>query len=229
VVVSSPNGELRDKDDPIVCTYQVHNTDGGVSGLAEVSVTIGNVAPKAKDDVYVRPVGTSTIYFDPLENDDDSGDGKYGNEPESEISPETEPDGDSVDCEEVSPPAAAPFDHECLFTTKPNWVDNYPPIEITEQPTLGEVRGVRADACPGRVTSTCLTPPLRYIAKNSLSPFSDTFTYRVYDQEETPSNAAVVTIKTDAPDIDHGGTGGSIDWLGGLILGLLGLRRLRRL
>jgi CSLREA domain-containing protein len=229
VVVSSPNGELRDKTDPIICTYRVHNNVGDFSDPAEISVVISNVAPRARDDLYIRPVGTTEISFDPLANDDDSGDGKYGNEPEPEIAPETEPDGDPRDCEEVTPAAPAPFNHECQYTSRPNWIDLYPPIEITVQPQLGEIRGARADACPGRVTSTCLTPPLRYIAKNSFSPFSDTFTYRVYDQDEMASNAAVVTIKTDAPDIDHGGTGGSIDLLGGLILSLLGLRRLRRL
>ncbi|MDF3031271.1 MAG: hypothetical protein K0R03_1829 [Moraxellaceae bacterium] len=220
VVVTSPGGALRDLTNPIECTYRVHDTRPGSSNTATISVTISNMPPNAKNDVYVRPVGVGSISFDPLENDDDSGDGKYGNEgPLMQVPP-----GDPTQCQpDPDDPGG------CLYSDTPNWIDIHPPIEITQHPQLGRIESSRADVCSGRVTSTCLTPPLRYIADNSLAPFTDSFSYRVYDEDGTASNSAIVTITTDAPDIEHGGGSGSLDLLGGLILGLLGLRRLFRL
>lgn len=221
IVVTSPNGALREADNAIVCKYRVHDTSGAVSAPAEIVTTISNVAPIARNDVYQRPVGTAEIVINPLENDDDSGDGKYGNEPVMKA--------DGSGCEPVSPAAPAPFDTECQYTNTPNWVDFYPPVEITTPPQLGEIQAVSVGLCPGKVTATCYWPPLRYIAKNSLAPFTDSFSYRVFDQDEQGSAAATVIIMTNASDLEHGGGGGSFDMLGGLILGLLGLRRLRRL
>ncbi|MFZ5561008.1 MAG: CSLREA domain-containing protein [Pseudomonadota bacterium] len=225
LVVTSPQGMLRGEDDPIVCTYEVHDTGGGVSSPATVKATIGNIPPIARDDVYLRPMGVASITFNPLENDDDSGDGKYGYLPEPPVPPDVGIVGPGgVNCKEDPL-----LPGECSYSSEPNWVDLYPPIEITSQPELGEVRGVTVDQCPGRVTSICHWPPLTYRASNSLSPFSDSFTYRVYDNDEEGSSATFVTIKTNASDLDQGGGGGSLDILGGLILALLGLRRLRRL
>ncbi len=225
LVVTSPQGALRGEDDPIVCTYVVHDTGGGVSSPATVKATIANIPPIVRDDVYLRAMGVASITFNPLENDDDSGDGKYGYLPEPPVAPDVGIVGPGgVNCKEDPL-----LPGECSYSSEPNWVDLYPPIEITSQPELGEVRGKIVDQCPGRVTSICHWPPLTYVADNSLSPFSDSFTYSVYDNDEEGSSSAFVTIRTNASDLDQGGGGGSLDILGGLILALLGLRRLRRL
>lgn len=200
LIVSNDNdgGALTPDGSPIVCTYKVVDSNPDLTAntsatTAKVSVRIVNAAPNAANDFYVRPVGVPEISFNPLANDDDKGDGIYG--------------------ETGSAPDWAAFN----------------PIRITGSPGLGEVTGTDTGFCPGSTVELCVTPPLTYTAKNSMSPFSDSFRYVVYDKDGGSSNEAIVTVGTDAPDPDHGGGAGSFDLLGGLLLSLLGLRRFRRL
>lgn len=211
-MVVSNDGLLTPEDSPVVCTYQVVDTEPRTSvATATVTVQFKNAPPTALNDAYLRPVGTSSISFDPIINDNDEGDGQYGLV--------AHPDPDS------------PTDRS-LFTWGPEiaWATFYP-IEIDRAPELGEIVGASSGICPGSsaVPRICLTPPLRYIAKNNMSPFEDSFSYRVHDLDGLPSNSATVRVYTDASDPDHGGGAGSFDLLGGLVLSLLGLRRLRRL
>lgn len=203
-------GALTSDAAPVVCTYRVVDSGSGPSDtVASVRVDFRNAPPNANADSYLRPVGQSTVVFDPLENDDDKGDGKYG----------------LVDTGVLDP--ASPGEN--IYGPETAWADFYP-IEIVGDPALGQVLG-ESGVCPGSdtVPRICLKPPLRYEADNNMSPFSDTFTYKVYDKDGSASAAATVTIFTDAPDPDHGGGAGSWDILGGLVLGLLGLRRFRKL
>lgn len=207
-LVVNTQGVLTDEDTPLICTYRVRDTEPATSAtVATVEVTIRNAPPVGVEDSYVRPVGTSTIQFNPLDNDNDAGDGDYGL---------------------VKHPTSNPL----VFTYGPEvaWAPFYP-IEIEEQPQLGQIIGASTGLCPGSsaVPRTCLNPPLRYVANNSQSPFSDTFIYRVYDADGAASNSTTVTVLTDAPDPDKGGGAGSLDLLGGLALVLLGLRRFLRL
>lgn len=199
-LVVDNSGVITPTDSPVTCKYTVTDTSGQTSAEATVTVNIKNAAPIAVKDTYLRPVGTTSVTFNPLENDNDDGDGKYGR------------------VDETNPDSA------------PDWAPYYP-IEIVTQPQLGEIVGASAGLCPGSGSSpkTCLNPPLRYVADNNLSPFADSFTYRVYDQDGGASSGVAVTIATDAPDLDHGGGAGSFDLLSGLALSLLGLRRLRKL
>lgn len=210
LVVSHVNGEVSDPDDPLQCSYTLIDratgaipTDPAVlaNATGTVSAYIKNQNPLARKDYYVRPEGASAVTFDPMRNDDDDGDGKYGR-----IDPNNP----------KSPPKWEPF-----F-----------PIEIMSAPQLGTVIGTGptpSGLCPGSSSEpkTCLAPPLKYMADNNLSPFADTFTYRVYDADGMPSNSVTVTVATDAPADGEGG--GSVDLLGGLLLALLGLRRFLKL
>lgn len=207
-LVVDNGGELTPEGAPIVCTYQVRDTQPATSTtVARVEIIIRNAPPVGVNDTYVRPVGTSTIEFNPLDNDNDAGDGKYGLVKRSSGSP-------------------------AVITYGPEtaWAEFYP-IEIEERPQLGQVVGASTGLCPGSSAAprTCLNPPLRYIASNPQSPFSDSFRYRVYDADGAASNSTAVTVLTDAPDPDRGGGAGSFDLLAGLALALLGLRRFRRL
>lgn len=207
MLVVDNGGVLADADAPITCTYHAIDSSGAASADATVTVQIRNAPPRAVADYYVRPVGVESITFNPLKNDDDDGDGPtYGK-------------GRILDAS----------GNVIGYTDQPGFAPYYP-IEIIEQPALGEVQGTTG-ICPGGASTTkiCLNPPLRYVAKNNLSPFADTFTYRVYDQDGDYSNAVTVTVATNAPDPDHGGGAGSLDWLAGLVLSLFGLRRLRSL
>ncbi|HET8731566.1 MAG TPA: choice-of-anchor Q domain-containing protein, partial [Moraxellaceae bacterium] len=198
-----PNGAVTTDASPIICTYQVTDSKPETSTTtATVKVQIRNQAPNALNDSVLRPVGQSEVVFNPLDNDNDKGDGKFGL---------------VLNADKTYGPAV-------------DWATFYP-IEIVQQPSLGKVFGSSSGLCPGSSTDPriCLNPPLRYVADNNLSPFSDTFTYHVFDADGQASGAATVTVYTDAPDPDHGGGAGSLDWLTGAALGLLGLRRVRRL
>lgn len=197
LVVTSTDGVPTEDDSPVVCTYVlVEKATGTESNIATVEVHVKNQNPLARDDRYVRPQGTESISFNPLTNDDDDGDGKYGR----------------IDDDPNKAPA---------------WEEFYP-IEITGDPELGTVIGSGpspSGLCPGSSSEPrmCLAPPLKYIARNNLSPFADTFNYRVYDADGAPSNSATVTVATDAPEPGTGG--GSADLAGLGLLALLGLRR----
>lgn len=213
-LVVDNEGVLTTDGAPVVCTYRARNTEPADSPVATVRVQVRNIAPRAVDDQFLRPVGQRTVDFNPLDNDTDGGDGKYG------LVKHVIPD--PVDPDNVPP--------TIVYGPEKAWAAFYP-IEIEQPPQLGTVTGASSGICPGSSTlpRTCLTPPLRYVANNSSSPFSDTFTYRVFDADGAASSAAAVTVYTDAPDPDRGGGAGSLDLLGGLALVLLGLRRFRRL
>lgn len=207
MLVVSNNGQLTADGSPVTCTYRVVDTQPQVSStVATVKVSFVNAAPNALNDSYIRPVGQTSIVFNPLDNDNDKGDGLYGLRAVTDLATGV-----------------------TTYGPGPDWA-SFNPIRITDEPQLGEIAGSQPPGfCPGSTTELCLTPPLTYVAKNSMSPFSDHFEYVVYDHDNKASNAATVVIGTDAPDPDHGGGAGSLDLLGGLVLSLLGLRRFRRL
>lgn len=76
-LVIDNDGATTTDDTPVVCTYHVI-AGGTPSATATVSVSVNNAPPHAVADVYVRPQGTPSITFNPLANDDDDGDGIYG-------------------------------------------------------------------------------------------------------------------------------------------------------
>lgn len=197
LLVVSTGGALTEKNAPVVCTYVLIEKGTGIqSAPATVEAHIKNQNPLARDDRFIRPEGVESITFNPLTNDDDDGDGIYGRQ----------------GADMKNPPA---------------WEAFYP-IEIQSAPTMGVVVGTGpspSGLCPGSGSDprTCLSPPLKYIARNNLSPFADTFTYRVYDADGGKSNSATVTVATNVPEPGTGG--GSVDLAGLLLLGLIGLRR----
>lgn len=214
MLVVDNGGVVTTEDTPVVCTYRVVDSQPSTSStVGTVEVQIRNLSPLGIADSYLRAVGTSSITFNPIDNDTDEGDGKYG-----------------LVRHETPDPANPSNPPIVTYGPEVAWAPFYP-IEIDQAPQLGEIVGASSGLCPGSssIPRTCLNPPLTYVAKNSQSPFTDSFTYRVYDAEGLASNAATVTIYTDAPDPDHGGGGGSFDLWGGLLLALLCLRRFLRL
>lgn len=184
---------------PTICQYKVKDTGGSISNPSDVTVDIKNAPPVAKSDTYVRPVGTQTITLDPTENDTDEGDGIYG--------------------------------QGAWWGSSLAPKDAYIYVAESNRPKLGKLTGRLELPCPDSTLSSpkvCFYPPLKYEANNSDSPFTDSFTYVVYDKEGSTSNSTIVTIKTDEPDPDKGETGGSFGLGSGLIMLLLGWRRFRR-
>lgn len=186
---------------PIKCQYKVRVVINGsapatpatLSSVATVSANVKNASPNAVADVYVRPVGTTSITLNPTTNDNDDGDGIYG--------------------------------------TPAQWAAFPVYISPANMPQLGTIVGTKGRCADYTATNPklCYAVPFTYASNNNLSPFTDSFKYSVFDKDGAASAEAVVTIKTDAANPDQGQTGGSLDILGGLILALLGLRRMRKL
>lgn len=87
-LVPAPDGAFTGTT-PIQCKYHVVVVvnDGSVSpapptqqnsAQATVSANVKNIAPNAVSDIYVRPVGVTSITINPIENDNDDGDGVFG-------------------------------------------------------------------------------------------------------------------------------------------------------
>lgn len=188
------------------CDYTVDI--GGDSSTARVEVEIKNSKLITVKDSYVRPVGTTEVFLNLLVNDHDENDGSVA---------------DAGFYQAVDDPLTPDVDESTL----PTYL-----IRITQEPSLGRIEGLSSVDCPAKLVSEpnrkCFAVSgLRYVADNSLSPFSDSFKYVVYDKNKEESVEAVVTITTDAPDPDK--RGGSADWLLLSVLAMAGLRRVRRL
>lgn len=205
-LVVNNGGVITPDDQPLSCTYHINVVPNGSStttSSADVTVTatIKNTAPVAVADVYVRPVGQAILTINPVSNDTDVDDSNGG--------------------------LLDPRVDVLLSGT----VTKVALIHVSTAPQLGKIQGNKVN-CPDYTSlnpKQCYTMPIQYVADNSQSPFADSFQYSVYDEDDEASNAVTVTIKTDAPDPNKGETGGSLDIAGGLLLGLLGLRRARKL
>lgn len=189
------------------CDYTI-SVGGVTSGSAQVKVEIRNGKGNAVADHYLRPVGVMEVALDLLANDNDENDGTVAEA------------GFFVRADDPLTPSV----NESV--TLPSYL-----IYITQEPSLGHLEGLSSVDCPVKVSTEpnrkCFAAEgLRYVANNSLSPFTDTFKYVFYDKNKQESSEAVVTINTDAPDPDK--KAGALDWLA--LLGLMifaGLRRSR--
>lgn len=202
-------GVVTTSTNPIKCYYRVKDAGGvPVGATAVVEVQINNVKPVAEDDTFLRRVGVMSIPLDLLANDNDDGDGgTYGTAKAGLV---------------IMIKGNAPKDM------------SGDPIPDQVKTALGIVSGdeVECDDVPGNVESgtdtgsVCFAAgTLTYTADNSLHPFTDEFTYTVFDAQGAQSDQAKVTISTDAPA--PGTNGGALDWLLLAILSLAGLRRVR--
>lgn len=105
------------------------------------------------------------------------------------------------------------------------------PVKIVSRPALGRLvldppAGVPCIDNTTTISEQCYKGVMRYEPFNTLAPFDDSFTYRVLDADGEDSGTVTVLIKSDAPPPGEGGS--PAPWLL-VLLGLLGLRRLRRL
>jgi hypothetical protein len=197
------SGVVTDPVEPVKCYYQLKDGAGVLVGaVATVEVTISNLMPIARDDRYVRRVGSQIVVMNVLANDDDDGDGVYGT-----------PQGDLAIMIRGEQPYPGAVKTE-LGTVEGVEIDC---VDVTGDEVDGAV---------------CFASgPLTYKADNSVAPFTDAFQYTLYDKRngEDPlqSAPATVTIATDAPEPESTG-GGGIDWIWLSLLSLAGLRLSRR-
>lgn len=199
-------GVITPASSPVKCNYQLKDATGILTGAAAVvDVLINNIKPVAEDDAYLRPVGVTSIALDLLANDNDDGDGSYGTA-----------NADLVIMIKGSRPKALDG------TALPNRVKTSIGVVSGVEVECDDVSGtVSSDADNGSVCFEAGT--LTYSADNNLHPFTEEFSYTVFDSDGGQSDPATVTITTDAPA--PGSSGGSFDWL---LLGLLSLAGLRR-
>lgn len=184
------------------CGYTIKTRDGSTStGIVQTRIT--NIRPIAKNDEYLMRRGQESLSFNILDNDSDDGDGPMGtlHEPEGRVAFFS--GGDRVN------------------------------IKIKKAPQLGRLVFEREAPCPDNtVTSpseTCYGGRATYLVNNAFSPFNDSFTYVVLDQDKSASNEAIVNIINDATTTEdtRQGTkgllagGGSWSWFG--LMGLAGL------
>lgn len=200
-LVVDNGGEITPVDTPLQCTYKVRVVPQGLTSAVDSAPATISASIK-----NASPNALKDVFVRPV----------------GTVSLLINPlanDNDDADGTLFVPPqwAGAPFNPIYISTTG--------------KPQLGKIEGATLP-CPDNSSlnpKDCYAPPLKYVADNPQSPFSDTFTYYAYDKDGGISGATTVTIKTDAPDPDKGETGGSLDLAGGLLLLLLGLRRARKL
>lgn len=174
-----------------------------------IQAQFANIAPVAEDDDYtVKYGGSQQIAMNLLANDNDDGDGLVGSKD--------------------YPTQRLPFFQDKVTGRFAN-------IKILTKPQLGKLKFEYEQPCPDnsdtRPAETCYGGKLTYVADNTFSPFNDSFSYKVLDEELKESNEALVSIVNTATTTDDtrssGGGGGSIGLIGLLGLGLLGLIRRR--
>ena len=188
------------------CSYRLRNTvTGETSKASKLRFQIINMPPKAGNDSVVLPNGASAVQIDVLQNDSDANDGKWG----------------ALYCgvPSTTPGGASPYD--CSKEPGVN-------IRIIDAPKLGYLTAEKKQPCPNNTadsSQSCFGGKLTYHPYNTLSPFSDSFTYSVYDENLVSSNTASVQIINGAPK--EGTGGGSTGWLSLGVLGILALRRYR--
>ncbi|MFZ3192228.1 MAG: choice-of-anchor Q domain-containing protein, partial [Moraxellaceae bacterium] len=202
LVVYRLDGVTTPSGDVERCQYTVKEPDGSTS-TGIVQTRISNIRPIAKNDTYTLRRGQESLSFNVLENDNDDGDGPLGSLHEPEDRAAFFNAGDQVN------------------------------IKIKKAPVLGRLVFEREAQCPDnsatRPNEICYGGRVTYLVDNTFSPFNDSFTYAVLDQDKTESNIATVEIINEATtteDTRDGSKGilaggGAWSWFG--LIGLAGL------
>lgn len=185
----------------IVCPYFVADNavPANVSQVsANVSINVVNLPPAAVGASYVRPYNGDPFYFNPVNA--------------------TDPDGiDGKIPDPVAPPPQnnIPNDNELKGTT----CSTQRLVTIITAPSLGTISGNIMRKLQGLSTlTTYYDGNFTYTPHNSFSPFTDSFQYAVLDADCAKSNAATVTIATNAPDNSRSGGVDSLLIASGLVL-----------
>ena len=102
-------------------------------------------------------------------------------------------------------------------------------IRIVTNPMTGTIEGNKAN-CPDFDDANkyqCFKGDMYYRTNSTLSPFNDSFTYVIYDDDLTISNAATVTIINQAGQSEEQNSG-SLGWVSVLVLAGLAVYRRRK-
>lgn len=200
LAVYRTDGTATPSGDVERCEYTVEAPDKTRS-TGIVQTRISNIRPIAKNDEYTLRRGQESLSFNILDNDNDDGDGPLGSLHEPEDRAPFFNSGDRVN------------------------------IKIKKAPVLGRLVFEREAQCPDnsatRPNEICYGGRVTYLVDNTFSPFNDSFTYVVLDQDKAESNEATVRIiNTATTTEDTRSSGGSLGLWG--LLSLVGLSMLAR-
>ncbi|CAB1215167.1 hypothetical protein SFB21_1693 [Acinetobacter bouvetii] len=182
------------------CKYTLKNKETGVLSTGLISARFTNIAPVANDDTYyISSSSNLEITVNPLENDNDDGDGST-----SGLSFVKKP-----------------------FYANPTIGEI--PIQIEKLPAGLTVSAERQGPCPGNnAANICYGGKLHFTVKNNFSQFDYPVTYKVYDADEISSNIATIYLTNTVQNTNtsSSGGGGAFGLYG--VFALLGLGLYRR-
>lgn len=234
------------------CEYTISYTDSTgkiVTSTSYAQSAIVNIKPIVEDAEFVLKYGQKTLSFNLLDYASDEGDGPQGipldasgkqfylTEQDADGKDKLDANGQPIyrmkadaNGNMVKVPAYYQFYTQPFGTPEQN-VN----IRIIEAPTQGRLTFERQGYCPDnsttQVENICYGGKATYTSNNLYSPFNDSFTYVVLDNDKVVSNTAEVKIintATTTEDTRNGNTvgGGSLGVLG--LFGLVGMMLSRR-
>lgn len=203
------------------CEYTISYVDSTgkkVSSTAYAQAPIVNIKPIVEDAEFVLQYGQQTLNFNLLDYASDEGDGPQGIPLDEKGQPIYEMRADA-NGNMVKVPAYYQF-YTNVFGTPEQNVN----IRIIEAPTQGKLTFERQGYCPDnsttQVENICYGGKATYTSNNLYSPFNDSFTYVVLDNDKAVSNTATVKIINTATTTEDTRKGNSV---GGGSFGVLGL------
>ncbi|NNH00852.1 CSLREA domain-containing protein [Acinetobacter sp. ANC 5414] len=198
IMIYRTSGNLLENGDSAYCKYTIKEKAGTAqqsSGILKVSFT--NIAPVAKNDVYKLDASKNlTVTVNPVENDNDDGDGTASDLPEKKSAFHKNEAGQDI------------------------------PIRFAVLPAGLSMKAEFEGPCPeAYIRDTCYGGKIEFTVKNAFSQFDYPIDYAVFDAEGAISNTATLLLKNTAKDTNSSGGGGSFGIYGLLALIGLGLYR----
>lgn len=200
IMIYRTSGELLQNGDNAYCRYTLKEKGGKAqqsSGLIQVNFV--NIAPIATNDEYFLDASQNlSVTVNPLENDNDDGDGLMST---------------------LSKPHAIYHQNDAGKDI---------PIRFESLPAGLIMKAEFEGPCPeAYIRDTCYGGKIQFSVKNAFSQFSYPIQYRIFDSEGGVSNEATLALTNTAKDTNSSSSGGGSFGIYGL-LALLGLGMYRR-
>ncbi len=199
ILMYRTDGKLTAATDKEYCSYTLKDKRTGTQSTSLLSARFINIAPiAASDEYWIRPESNLTVTVNPLENDNDAGDGST---------------------------ASIGLSKSEFYKNKEGLEI---PIRIEKLPAGLSLKAEREGACPQpNERQTCYGGQLTLSANNAFSQSDYIINYNVIDADEMLSNGATITLKNSNKNTNTSSSGGGSTGLWSLV-GLLGLVAYRR-
>ncbi|NNH24938.1 CSLREA domain-containing protein [Acinetobacter terrestris] len=203
IMIYRTSGALLENGDNAYCKYTIKEKGGKSqqsSGILKASFS--NIAPIATDDNYVLDANQNlSVNVNPLENDNDDGDGLMST---------------------ITKPKAIYHKNDAGQDI---------PIRFAALPAGLIMKAEHEGPCPeAYIRDKCYGGKIQFTVKNSFSQFDYPIQYAIFDADGGISNEATLSLKNTAKDTNSSsGGGGSFGIYGLLALAGLGLYRRYRM